>query len=258
MRSAACLARGGLLALLAALGAAVGAAESAALTDEEERWLHAGASVLAHADSKKMRLDVIVQPHWRAGDPPLAMAFIDGRCKLVLSMRGNPQTPSLLRGAHQALVPVLMEAVMAHEVGHCWRHRQGAWHRPAAGPAPPEANSRIHDDFAVERRQMHDTRMEEAYADLAALAWTAGRHPARYAEVQAWLASVRGDPPVRHGHHDTGAWVRFAAESRVFDDASQPFEQAHAVWQRSLGEGLISSLETAVDRSPPLAIPHEH
>ena len=234
---------------------ACGAAE---LTPTETRWLQGAWPVVVFAREAKLPLDIVVQPQPTPGAAPLALAFIDGRCKLVLSMRGNPQTPSLLRGAHAALVPVLMEAVMAHEVGHCWRHRQGAWHRPAAGPAPPEANSRIHDDFAVERRQMHDTRMEEAYADLAALAWTAGRHPARYAEVQAWLASVRGDPPVRHGHHDTGAWVRFAAESRVFDDASQPFEQAHAVWQRSFGKGLISTLETAVDRSPPLAIPHEH
>ncbi len=68
------------------------------LTEIEFKWLKAGAPVLAYAKEQQLPVDIIVQPQASAGDAPLAMGYVDGRCKLVLSMRGNAQAESALIG----------------------------------------------------------------------------------------------------------------------------------------------------------------
>jgi hypothetical protein len=61
------------------------------LTAIERTWLEAAAPVLSYARAQRLPLDIIVQPQPTPGETPLGMAFVDGRCKLVLSMRGNPE-----------------------------------------------------------------------------------------------------------------------------------------------------------------------
>ena len=84
------------------------------------------------------------------------------------------------------LLGAVVEAMTAHELGHCWRYVHGAWHSLPAGFAEP----READDArtAQLRREMRETRREEGYADLVGLAWTARQHPAQYARVHAWLS----------------------------------------------------------------------
>ncbi len=198
------------------------ASAGAALTDMEIRWLQAAAPVLAYSQRIKLPIDIIVQPVARPNDVPMAMGFADGRCKLVLSMRGNPDAEKVLDQVPQAERTVLMEAMAAHEVGHCWRYAQGIWH------ALPAAFEQAAD--APAQQEVLQTRREEGFADLVALAWTRRQHPDNYQQVYAWLATLRSEQSVAGGSHDTRAWVRLARDGSVFKSAATPFDEADHTW----------------------------
>lgn len=223
----------GLLAGLAAVSP--GHAQGPALTELETTWLIAAAPVLGLARTQGLPLDIVVQPRSRRGDAPLAMGFVDGRCKLVLTMRGNPDAETGLEAVDAGRVGLLREAMTAHEIGHCWRYVHGDWHTLPAGfidtGSAPEAASR-----AAARRAMRQTRREEGFADLVGLAWTAARHPEHYAFVHAWFVDVRDEPVLPGSHHDTLAWLRLASERSAFDPAVSPFEQALRLWRQGLLE----------------------
>jgi hypothetical protein len=200
----------------------------AQLTEMEMRWLKAAAPVLAYAQRIKLPIDIIVQPEARASDVPMAMGFMDGRCKLVLSMRGNPEAEKVIEQVPQAERAVLMEAMAAHEVGHCWRYAQGSWH---ALPTGFTENAGAEQEDAAALRS---NRREEGYADMVALAWTRRFHPERYDQVYTWLATVRSEHTVEGGGHDTRAWVRLAKDGSVFKQAATPFDEAGLAWSRGL------------------------
>ena len=73
-----------------------GPAAAADLSPTEQRWLRGSWPVVAYAKAAGMPLDIVVQPQPTPDLPPLALAFVDGRCKLVLSMRGNPEAEATL------------------------------------------------------------------------------------------------------------------------------------------------------------------
>jgi hypothetical protein len=201
------------------------------LTALEARWLDAAAPVTTYARKLQLPLDVIVQPTEQPGHAPVAMGYVDGRCKLVLSMRGNPAVESL-----EALPPArfepVVEAMAAHELAHCWRYVQGQWHTvPAGFVDPPVARVPLASIEAA--RDLRDTRREEGFADLVGLAWAYNRYPADYAWVHAWFTEVRDDPE-GGGHHDTAAWVRLVRDPSAFGDGDTPFAQAVDPWQAGL------------------------
>ena len=211
------------------------ATAGADLTEMEIRWLKAASPVLAYAQRIKLPIDIIVQPETRATDVPLAMGFKDGRCKLVLSMRGNPDAEKLLQAVPEAGRGVLMEAMAAHEVGHCWRYAQGSWN---ALPASfTETMHPFGTALHAESAALRDKRREEGFADMVALAWTKRFHPDNYEHVYAWLAAVRMDQPGDGGGHDTRAWVRLAKDASVFRQAATPFDDAGLVWRQGLLSG---------------------
>jgi ADP-ribose pyrophosphatase YjhB (NUDIX family) len=217
-----------------ALGlAALQAHAGADLTPTETRWLELGTPVLGYALKQKLPLDVMVQPTARPGEPPLTLGFVDGRCKLVMAMRGNPEAEATLDAIEPELLGAVVEAMTAHELGHCWRYVHGAWHSlPAGFVAEPREADEPHTTQL--RREMRETRREEGYADLVGLAWTARQHPAQYARVHAWLAQLREREPAAGSHHDTRAWVRLARDPEAFTGAATPFGQAEALWRRGL------------------------
>jgi hypothetical protein len=223
----------GQCAVVAAATAGVCAVASfagAALTPTEAAWLDLGAPVLRYAIEQRLPLDISVQPSAQPGDPPLALGYHEGRCKLVLSMRGNPAAQATLDALEPGLRAGAVEAMTAHELGHCWRYVRGEWHRAPAGfTATPSADGA--DDA---RREMEATRREEGYADLVGLAWTARAHPADYARLHAWMSRLREREPVAGGHHDTRAWLRLAGTAQSFDPRASPFEAALPLWRRGL------------------------
>jgi hypothetical protein len=222
--------------LAAALAVLPFAAQAAELTALETRWLAAASPVLAYAKSIQLPFDIIVQPKPRPGDVPMAMGFADGRCKLVLSLRENPDAETVLAGVPQQEQGQLIEAMAAHELAHCWRHAQGAWHALPAGFVEEGEESAADPTLLVASREMREMRREEGYADLVALAWTQHSHPGQYARVHGWLAGLRANQPVARGGHDTRVWVKLAEDAKRFGPVAKPFEDAAPLWR----EGLLT------------------
>jgi hypothetical protein len=217
--------------LCCSIGRATAAVE---LTPIENRWLQAAVPVLAYARARGLPLDIIVQPHPTPGETPVGMAFIDGRCKLVLSMRGNPEAQATLDSIPPGLVGPVVEAIAAHELGHCWRHLSRRWGSLPTGLELTPLGDRLTVEQVALLREMWTTRREEAYADLVGLAWTLRHHPSRYAEVHAWHVRLRAEQAVDTGPHDTRTWVRLAADPARFPPSSSIFEQAEPLWAAGL------------------------
>ncbi|WP_083748594.1 hypothetical protein [Pelomonas sp. KK5] len=209
------------------------AAHAADLTPLETRWLQGAWPVITHArQDLKLPLDIVVQPQDAPGAAPLALGFVGGRCKLVLSMRGNPEGQRQVDALEPALADATLELMAAHELGHCRRYLDGAWHSMPAGfvaaKPPPE--------LAPELRQawldMHSTRLEEGYGDLVGLAWTREHHPALYARLHAWLVAQRSTDLIPGEHHDTLAWLALARDPAALAGTASMFEAAAGVWAR--------------------------
>jgi hypothetical protein len=204
------------------------------LTAQETRWLTAAGPVLAYSQVLKLPIDIIVQPQSGPNDVPFAMGFDGARCKLVLSMRGNPEAEAILEKVPEAGRGLLIEAMTAHEVGHCWRYVQGAWHALPAGFVETGEEKADNDDILAEAKAMRESRREEGFADLVALAWISRKHPDHYAQVYGWLESLRKDQPVARNAHDTEAWVRLARDAGAFSRGTTPFEDVAALWSKGL------------------------
>lgn len=224
------------LLFTAALAAFCATAQAANLTAQEQRWLHAAAPVLNYARAIKLPVDIIVQPQARAGDVPLAMGFDkgQGRCKLVLSMRGNPAAEEVLAGVPEAERDRLIEAMTAHELAHCWRYAEGAWHVLPAGFVEVGEETAQDPDLLAASKAMRETRREEGFADLVALAWIQRSQPQDYARVHGWLSRVRGHVAVARSSHDTRVWVRLAGDGSALRGAATPFEAATGLWRDGL------------------------
>ena len=221
-----------LLAML--VGCLLGSPGRAAeLTATETRWLQAAGPVIAHARKLGLPLDIIVQPQPTAGLAPLALAFVNGRCKLVLSMRGNPEAQATLDRIPPPLLNAAVELMAAHELGHCRRYLDGAWYHVPAGfvsslPESLEVGDRV--GYA----DMQATRREEAYGDLVGLAWTHLHHPQLYAAVHAWLVTLRSEDLIPGSHHDTLAWIHLAKDGAPLAQAGF-FAGPAVFWASGLG-----------------------
>jgi hypothetical protein len=209
------------------------ASVDAKVTPLEMKWLRAGWPVLTYAEEQHLPIDIVVQPQAAEGDVPLSMHVDNGRCQLVLSMRGNPAAEAVLEGVPADLQALAIEAMTAHEVAHCWRYMNGTWHVLPAGFT--ESGKELDNGkLAALQRAMRDTRREEGFADLVGLAWTMRAHPEHYAAVHAWFERVRTEQPAAGGHHDTRTWLQLAKQPKEFSTAGTPFEQAQLLWIKGL------------------------
>jgi hypothetical protein len=225
-----------LLASCALLLASHGAPAAADLTDTERRWLAGATPPVAWALQQGLPIDIVVLPRADAGAAPLAMGYQDGRCKLVFAMRGNPAADATLAAIPPALLQAALEAMTAHEIGHCERHRSGAFDSLPSGLADkPDVveSSQPTAELQAMAREMRITRREEAFADLVGLAWTHAHHAGQFAQVLEWFDAARADETPR-GFHDTRHWLALAHDEAAFSDAASPVAQAAALWQRGL------------------------
>jgi hypothetical protein len=212
------------------------AGHSAELSATEQRWLQGIQPVLAYARAAGLPLDIVVQPQPTPGNAPLALAFVDGRCKLVFSMRGNPEAQATLDRIEPVLLDPILELMAAHELGHCRRYRDGNWYGLPAGfvASVPEV---VGAELQPAYTDMQATRREEGYGDLVGLAWTQRRHPQHYAALQAWLVAERSRELIPGSHHDTLAWVRLAGTGVATADApgeTSIFDAAARLWKVGL------------------------
>jgi hypothetical protein len=222
----------GVLAAAIALSAGLCSSQAAELSATEQRWLKHAQPVLAFARAQQLPLDIVVQPQPSPGAAPLAMAFIDGRCKLVLSMRGNPEAQATLDRLEPTLLAATIELMTAHELGHCRRYLDGAWYALPAGfsPATPES---VPENLRAAYADMQAARREEAYGDLVGLAWTQQQHPQQYDALHAWLMAERSQDRIPGSHHDTLAWLQLARNG-VGAERRSIFAASAAMWQAGL------------------------
>jgi hypothetical protein len=221
----------GLFAFLGGL-AASSLVAAADLTATELRWLRGAAPVVAFANEHAIPLDIVVQPQDAPGAAPLALGFVDGRCKLVLSMRGNREAEATLARIERELLDAALELMAAHELGHCQRYLDGTWHGLPAGFVAREPASLSAEDRQA-YLQMRSTRREEGYADLVGLAWVQQRHPALYPRLHQWLLAERSKDRIPGAHHDTLAWIALAHDGKALAGGSI-FGAAAALWPRAL------------------------
>ena len=191
------------------LASSVAAAELTAL---ETRWVEGIWPVVRFAKQSKLPLDVIVQPQDTPDAAPLALGFVDGRCKLVLSMRGNPEAQATLERIDPELLGAALELMAAHELGHCRRYLDGTWFGRAAGFAG-EVPAGLSPELRAAYLTMRAVRREEGYADLVGLGWTRQHHPQYYRRLHAWLVEERSRDLVPGSHHDTLVWIRLAEDA---------------------------------------------
>ena len=188
------------------------------LTQTETRWLQAIWPVLLYAREAQLPVDIVVQPTVAPELPPLGLAWVGGRCKFVLSLRGNPEVPATETRIAPEIFDAAMQLMAAHELGHCTRRVRGDW-LPAA-------------DLGAGMAQALATQREEAYADLVGLAWTQRHHAALYGRVHAWLVVERLLSRQRGPMHDTLAWAKMAARADRFGNRSV-FAEADALWRQN-------------------------
>jgi len=222
------------LALLTISGTCLAAGSAAVdLTDTESRWLKGAWPVIALARAEKLPLDIVVQPQASPGFAPISLAFIDGRCKLVLSMRGNAEAQATLERIEPELLDATLELMAAHELGHCRRYLDGAWNGLPAGFVAAVLPDDLNPALRLSYSDMRATRREEGYADLVALAWTQQHHPKQYARLHAWLLAERSKDVVPGSHHDTRVWVDLARETTALVQ-SRAFAGSQALWTAGL------------------------
>ncbi len=205
---------------------------AAELTPVETRWLAGVWPVVRFAKTERLPLDVVVQPQPTPDLAPLTLGFVDGRCKLVLSMRGNPEAQATLDRIAPELLDEALELMAAHELGHCRRYLDGTWLRLPAGFVP-ENPAGLGPELRDAYLAMRAMRREEGYADLVGLAWTQQRHPGDYARLHAWLVAERSRDLVPGSQHDTLAWIQLAGAG-AHADAVSIFAAAAALWQTGL------------------------
>ena len=221
-------------AMLVGTTTCVAAGTTAAdLTETEARWLKGAWPVIAFAKSQAIPLDIVVQPQASPGLAPIALAYIGGRCKLVLSMRGNAEAQATLERIEPDLLAATLELVTAHELGHCRRYLDGAWNGLPAGFVAPALPDDINPALRLSYSDMKATRREEGYADLVALAWTQQHHPTLYARMHAWLVAERSKDLIPGSHHDTLVWLQLAKDATTLNPTSM-FSGSTALWAAGL------------------------
>lgn len=209
-------------------------AHAADLTALETRWLKGIWPVVTHAKQNlALPLDLVVQPQDTPGAAPLSLGFVDGRCKLVLSMRGNAEAQKQLDAIEPALFTATLELMAAHEVGHCRRYLDGAWYSLPAGFVAAKVPDNLSPDLRQAWLDMRSTRREEGYGDLVGLAWTHDQHPELYTQLHDWLVRERSAELIPGSHHDTLDWLALAKDPASFGRGTV-FEAANAVWAKGL------------------------
>ncbi|MEX8493845.1 hypothetical protein [Sphaerotilus sp.] len=158
------------------------------------------------------------------GHAPAEMQVGGGRCMLHLHTRGNPVADVLLRQAAPEDRRVWVQAILVHEIAHCWRWQgqDAALQQFAALIGTAGRDTRRLDE--VHQR----LRDEETFADVAALAWVAQAAPGQFDAMLGAFERLRGNATLSAGTHDTRAALdRVRREG--FAPGRAPFDAARTL-----------------------------
>lgn len=201
-------------ALLALLLAAPGPAHAGAPASEAQ-WIEAARQAVAYGQQRGMPISLqIEQGDGLPGHTPMGLASENGHCTLLVSARNNPTADKLSAMIDPPLLELFLAGAAIHELGHCYRRLNGYPHNEKLLPivawmAPVKAwfNRRV--------------LTEEAYADMAEVAWLARYHPDRFVPMVQQIAKVRAR--FREPKHDTLPWLEIALAEGPFDSPGDLF-----------------------------------
>ena len=167
-------------------------------------WEQVAAGMLQRPEFEALPLQILPPRGQSLGGSPVEMQFQSGQCLLKLRTRGNPVAEWLLAQAQPEDRTLWMQAVLVHEIAHCWRWQQA--HDPSLQQlATLMASPGARTDAAVARQVQRQLGQEEAFADVVALAWVAGAAPQRFEAILQAFQRLRSDPRLSAGPHDTRA-----------------------------------------------------
>lgn len=159
---------------------AFGNAGAHEMTADERQIAAEFSAMAAVAGPLGITFRTVVVDDVRDGDTPLALGYEDGTCTLVVQVRDNALYKALVLARDGRPKEVKLRAILAHEMGHCFRHYFD--NAPAGNADAPAVSARAH------LRERHES---EVQADRFALAWTAIYRPEEYDDVLAYLRTLR-------------------------------------------------------------------
>jgi hypothetical protein len=192
-------------------------------------WEQVAAEMIQRPEFEALPLQIRPPRGQSLGGSPIEMQFQAGQCLLNLRTRGNPAAERLLAQALPEDRTLWMQAVLAHEIAHCWRWQQG--NDPGLQQLATLMGTASADAGAA-RQVQRQLGLEESFADVAALAWVATVAPQRFDAVLKAFQRLRGDLRLSSGPHDTRAALArvqregFALGRPVFLAASELLQQA--------------------------------
>ncbi len=187
-------------------------------------WVQAARTVLAQPDFQGLPVKLKVLTRRVSESPASLRIHEDGRCTLMLQHKVNAtQAEQLAALAPTAVRDVFLQAVIAHELAHCWRQQDA-----------PERMSQVFTLLARAEREpalmpsaLHARHQEETFSDVAALAWVERQYPSQYAQVLDVFVRLRSDVRYSGDSHDTRAALdRIVRHGMLYGDT--PFHAADA------------------------------
>ncbi|WP_310461266.1 hypothetical protein [Sphaerotilus sp.] len=180
--------------LLCLLVGGSGVARAASAADQPD-WTTVAAELVRRPEFAALPLQIAAGP----GRTPAAMQVSAGRCVLRLHTHGNPVATVLQRQAAPEDGQLWMQAILVHEIAHCWRW-QGQ-------DAALQQFAALIDTAGRDARRLGEVhqrlRDEETFADVAALAWVAQIAPDRLDAMVGAFQRLRGNATLSAGAHDT-------------------------------------------------------
>lgn len=184
-------------------------------------WAVAAKTVIRDEVFNKLPVKVALLKRKVTESPTSLRIHENGTCTLMLQHRVNKDTQAMAELAPIAVRPVFLQAIVAHELAHCWR-QQDAPERMSEVFQLLERASR---EPALAGLALQARNQEEIFADVAALAWVERRHPSAYAEVLETFVRLRSDARFTAEVHNTRpALERILRHGMLYGDT--PFHAA--------------------------------
>ena len=147
------------------------------LTPEENEYIEALTPLAEIAQEQGFKVRVAVVATKSSHLSRVFMTYKDGQCVFGINVRKNTAglDPLSVKGGFDR--KLMLRAVLAHEMGHCYH-------------AALSARELSADAFSIASAQ-EDKHEGELRADLFALAWTAVYHPEDFSQTMAYFKAIR-------------------------------------------------------------------
>ena len=145
---------------------------------DERQVLEEFSAMAALARPLGIVFETVVVDDAQEGNSPMAMGFDAGTCTLVVRIRNNPLYKVLVMAHDGHSKELKLRAILAHEMGHCFRHYFRTGEADVAQPSSERARNRARHESEVQ-------------ADRFALAWTSIYRSQDYDGVLEYLQKMR-------------------------------------------------------------------